>query len=804
MKRLAPFAWLAYLIVPIEGWGLLHGRPLGAIEALALLALLWLWWVRRSLPFTVLAVIALIAKVAIGGWLIAPRGFEARYYANPTFTAPIEHGVEPADAGSTRTDRRLSFGRPGDPHLPVHFLNDIARFNFYLPTQPARESLPVSVSWEGWAYSPRVTVKRIYVRSPSGQATVTIGETATTTVPASKDEWTGYASLRAGFERIVITLTIPQGGDRTFDAGWLVNGEEQPFDETTIFRRQPSSTQLSIGGIVRWASMAFDALLLATLLVGVVSAIASIWQRMTIAPTVRDGIAILSALAIADALLFARPVLHAMVTLSGGDDWLSYETMARDIGLHGLWMTRGAALGQGQPFYFQPLYAYFVAGLHWIFGDGLYGIYLVQRLFVGATVMALWRTTATLFGDRVGVTGLVVAIVFVFEKVAPWSGFLLTELLFVPLACIWTWQLVQLARRPSPTIATAAGVGVVGGFAVLARSTLMLSWPIALPLTGLALWRTKRAGRTVIVLALALIAVTSLATYRNWVVSAKAVMIASSGSINFYLGNQPPMKIEIPADHKTQYVSLGLDENVQVSLEYGRQHPRAFFDGWRKKAIYALGWFGDLAPEMGRSDFFIAMWVMALIGLLVWMRGPSWLPPVGMAGLIPLGIALAQFVALVIVFPTAGDRLILPLYALLIPYVAIAAIAALSVIPSAAWQSLLRMVRTRAGFVAGVLLLAVGGWATATGVVALKPDLIVVVIAIVVWIIAARGLPQLPPLIPLVLGTVAVGVSVWAAAEGTVAALTTARLDALFLAVVLAGAALYANVWKRSEQDKQQ
>jgi len=683
---IAPLLWLLYVVMPIEGWGLLNGRPLGAIEALALLSLVWLWWIRRSVPFTVLAVVALIAKVAIGGWLIAPRGFEARYYANPTFTAPVERGVEPADPGFTRTDRRLSFGRPGDPHLPVHFLNDIARFNFYLPTQPARESLPVSVTWEGWIHAPRAATKRLYVRFASGQATVTIGDAATQTIAASKltsgDAWTGYAPLRAGFEHIVITLAIPQGGDRTFDAGWLVNGEERPFDDTMVFRRQVTDARMRIDGVVRWISTTFDALLLAALLIGVLRALASACRRLTIAPAVRDGLALLSALAIADALLFARPVLHAMVTLSGGDDWLSYETMARDIGLHGLWMTRGAVLGQGQPFYFQPLYAYFVAALHWIFGDGLYGIYLVQRLLVGGTVIALWRTTATLFGERVGGAGFVVAAVFVFEKVAPWSGFLLTELLFVPLACVWTWQLVRLARRPVPTIADATAAGIVGGLAVLARSTLMLAWPIALPLTGIALWRTKRAGRIVFLLAATLVAVTSLATYRNWVVSKQAVMIASSGSINFYLGNQPPMKIVIPSDHKAQYTRYGIDENVQTSIEYGRQHPREFFDGWRKKAIYALGWFGDLAPEMGRSDFFIATGMIALVGLVIWMRGPTWLPPAGVAGLIPLGIALAQFVVLVIVFPTAGDRLVLPFYALLTPYVAIAAMAALHLIPS--------------------------------------------------------------------------------------------------------------------------
>jgi len=47
----------------------------------------------------------------------------------------------------------------------------------------------------------------------------------------------------------------------------------------------------------------------------------------------------------------------------------------------------------------------------------------------------------------------------------------------------------------------------------------MLGWPLALSLLAAALRRTKRAGRTMAVFALALMAVISLATVRNWVVA---------------------------------------------------------------------------------------------------------------------------------------------------------------------------------------------------------------------------------------------------------------------------------------------
>ena len=50
--------------------------------------------------------------------------------------------------------------------------------------------------------------------------------------------------------------------------------------------------------------------------------------------------------------------------LSGGNDWLAYESYARDVLLSGPLMTEGRALGQGAPFYYQPLYIYWVALTH--------------------------------------------------------------------------------------------------------------------------------------------------------------------------------------------------------------------------------------------------------------------------------------------------------------------------------------------------------------------------------------------------------------------------------------------------------
>ena len=39
LRRAAPIVWIVYLIVPVAGWGLFAGRPLGALGILAIAAL---------------------------------------------------------------------------------------------------------------------------------------------------------------------------------------------------------------------------------------------------------------------------------------------------------------------------------------------------------------------------------------------------------------------------------------------------------------------------------------------------------------------------------------------------------------------------------------------------------------------------------------------------------------------------------------------------------------------------------------------------------------------------------------------
>ena len=86
---------------------------------------------------------------------------------------------------------------------------------------------------------------------------------------------------------------------------------------------------------------------------------------------------------LAYALVTTADLAGRAVILEGGQDWLTYESYARDILLNGPLMTLGERIGKGKPFFFQPFYPYYIAWLHWLAGVGLWGPIVLQLFGVG-------------------------------------------------------------------------------------------------------------------------------------------------------------------------------------------------------------------------------------------------------------------------------------------------------------------------------------------------------------------------------------------------------------------------------------
>ena len=155
---------------------------------------------------------------------------------------------------------------------------------------------------------------------------------------------------------------------------------------------------------------------------------------------------------------------------------------------------------------------------------------------------------------------------------------------------------------------------------------------------------------------------------RNWIVAGVATPIPTEGAITLLGGNEPPPGLTIEPARRAFYQRFAISDITATVIEYAITEPGGFAGNIGRKALFVLGFYEPYAPGWGYSPVYILTWITAVAG--VWLaikrrRGSTW--PV----LIPLLISLTQFIAIVIVYPK-GERLVVPIHTLLIPYSAIA------------------------------------------------------------------------------------------------------------------------------------
>jgi 4-amino-4-deoxy-L-arabinose transferase-like glycosyltransferase len=172
-----------------------------------------------------------------------------------------------------------------------------------------------------------------------------------------------------------------------------------------------------------------------------------------------------------------------------------------------------------------PVFPLLVAGVRFLFGGGVWPIYLMQSALGAATALVVWRTGARVFGERAGLWAGIGFAFWPFSVV--WTAGVQPEVLGALLLACCLWALVS--ERMWLT-------GLFLALLALTRSNYLLLAPL------FALWLLVQGkGRR----ALPMLAVWALALVpwgvRNTVVHGKWMLTSSDGAMAFLFYNDKEM-----------------------------------------------------------------------------------------------------------------------------------------------------------------------------------------------------------------------------------------------------------------------
>jgi hypothetical protein len=674
--NLTALLWLLYFLVPSEG-RLVDGLPLGRLDTIGVVLVVWIAAHRVRIAGAWIAAGAAVAFAVMSAAVPGHAGLNARYFATTAADGAHERSVEYRGRDFTRIDARLDFSR-GQHDFPLAFFNDHTRFNFMREGEPNRRFLGFAAAWTGWWWSeggPRT----LFLRAPQASATLAIDTVPVLTATPESADQTTERDVSAGWHRVHITFSSPYGAPREFSIGEMRDGVPVPFSALTTRTDRIDQRQRVVERALAIGKPVADAIALSWLsvLAGllVVRRAGELWRGRLAAPGA--ALAIFAAGGAIEAMRFAWPWAERLRLMAAGDDTMVYEGYARDILLNGVLMNGGLPLGQGEPFYFQAFYPYFLASMHALFGEGFFGALFVQRFLVALTAVTITRMAMALRGSQVWPVALLVSTSFLYWKLAPISADLLSEALYVPLLMAWTLSCLVLGSNPTP--ARAAWAGFMGGLTVITRTTSLLAWPLVWTALFLRLRHSPARARTITVLIASSLAVFSLIAVRNALVSHRFAPMPTEFGITLRGGNEPPGGLQMSTARKAVYDRLRLDGHTAEVIEYAFAAPGAFTANLGRKALFVLGFYEVWVPGWGYSPVYIAAWVSALAGCYFLRRGSTLRLASARSGQanpitswLPLAIALTQYAVMVIVYPK-GERLIVPIHTLLIPYSAIAA-----------------------------------------------------------------------------------------------------------------------------------
>lgn len=448
-------------------------------------------------------------------------------------------------------------------NMPVYFMNG-GSYNFYLPDQPERNHLSYHLRFSTYAKTSKDASITVATTVPN---TAIFIDNAKYTVPTDHD--TRFALPNGSTPHIIVAY----GTDRRLDTDQITIKltHAQPYFDSQATRNSAilrlfQTLWLLIASafaLVFLVLLAIDFIALpktSRLLIAVWIAILAILSSRISFPIYPVFASVIVALItsffllergrvsfgwwrqllfILFAFVFASKVLPYPYAFlySGGNDELGHEIFARAVLTASSWRD-GLESAEPGLFYYQPLHRYFLALLHKITGDSLWGPYFIQTLIATGTMYFGARILYRLAGGLAFVLFLLgywfIAIhpdVSIFSLAQSGYQQSLATPLFITTLLLFIYAQITAEKRPLAHL----------GLGALLGSVIMMRTDYAPALLGVIiycalLWRQQQNLKTtlygVVALTLGLIIAPCAVLYRNHIIGGTYFLFPTSGMVN--------------------------------------------------------------------------------------------------------------------------------------------------------------------------------------------------------------------------------------------------------------------------------
>lgn len=551
---------------------------------------------------------ALAFLKVFGGWLAPDRGLKVRVFSNRSLHQPYEKSSLSPNLDATEIAKRVNY--PGvsysnwRQYLNMTFLNDHRRFGPWdNDDNVVREKFAFSATWTTHLFVPSSGETRFFLNSEFPATLLIDGKRVQNGVPIAIEK--GAHPLEVQYFR--------DHADRTvLSLEWERDGKRGIIPGRNFYLANIDAAQYYVGIALTF----FNLLIVGLCLIGPCFMILSCVDRRQIGfATFRKAFlwcipffCLLQSIQHAEVKAAHDPTAPIM---SRGNDWLTYETLARSMLMGGL-HTHPMDEEKGT-FYLVPLYRYALTSMHFLVGENPMDVLILHSLMRGIvillTVLMVGLVTANLW--LAIATGLLFC----------WTGLLIED------------QRVILPTMPAVLFASAsyyfvvcAGHGwrhawwLAGGFFAIASGIRpeLLGW---LP-PSLALWAWigrkdwRSTFRQILQFTLPVLVVPFLVGVRSYMVAGKFAATSSNFNQNFnHIDIPPQIDVEHGIATRSVYRFFPVLTGYAKHVEFLSIYPGKYFRELHlKRFLWSLGARLDDAGNVLVDN--LALYRMGILGLL--------------------------------------------------------------------------------------------------------------------------------------------------------------------------------------------